>query len=220
MVFRDRRDAGKQLSERLLHLRGHSPIVLALPRGGVVVGNEVARALGAPLEVIVARKLGAPGNPEFGFGAIGPGGERVLDRNTVRMLGLTEADIELVAREELQELERRLHHYRGDRPMPELRGRTAIVVDDGLATGVTARAALRAVRRMQPARLVLAVPVSPPDTAESMAAEVDEFVCLHTPPGFMAVGQWYEVFYQTSDEEVLQILERHRGEERQMGSEQ
>jgi predicted phosphoribosyltransferase len=219
MVFRDRREAGKQLSERLLHLRGHSPIVLALPRGGVVVGDEVARALGAPLEVIVARKLGAPGNPEFGFGAIGPGGERVLDRNTVRMLGLSEADIELVAREELEELQRRLHHYRGDRPMPELRGRTAIVVDDGLATGVTARAALRAVRRMQPARLVLAVPVSPPDTAESMAAEVDELVCLHTPPGFMAVGQWYQVFDQTSDEEVMQILERHRGEERPVSGE-
>jgi len=210
MIFKDRMDAGRQLVRRLDHLRDRSPIVLALPRGGVVVAYEIARALGCALDVIVARKLGAPRNPEFGFGAIGPGGERVIDKGSVRMLGLSEADIEAVAARELEELGRRLHHYRGDRAMPDLHERTAIMVDDGLATGVTARAALRSVRRMEPGRLVLAVPVSPPDTAELISAEVDEFVCLHTPAAFMAVGQWYQVFDQTPDEEVIRLLELAR----------
>ena len=210
MQFADRIDAGRQLAKRLEQYRLCNPIVLALPRGGVVVGYEIARALDAPLDVIVARKLGSPRNPEFGFGAIGPGGERVLDRGSVRMLGLTEADIDRIAEQELCELGRRLRSYRGDLPLPDLRGRTAIVVDDGLATGVTARAALRAVRGMEPARLVLAVPVSPPDTAETIRAEVDELVCLDTPAGFMAVGQFYRVFDQTPDEEVMRLLELSR----------
>lgn len=212
MIFQDRRDAGQQLARRLTGLRGEDPIVLALPRGGIVVGYEIARALGAPLDVIVARKLGAPGNPEFGFGAIAPGGVRFLDERTVRWLGLSEERIDRIAAEETEEMERRLHRYRGDRPLPDVRQRAVIVVDDGLATGVTARAAIRAVRLWEPGRLVLAVPVSAPDTARALASEVDEMVCLETPPGFMAVGQYYTDFEQTSDEEVIELLERARRE--------
>ena len=212
MTFRDRREAGQMLAERLTGYRDRSPIVLGLPRGGVVVAYEVARALGAPLDVIVTRKLGAPHNPEFGFGAVGPGGVRVVDPHTVRMLGLAEDEIEEIAAQETRELERRLERYRGDRPMPDLRERAAIVVDDGLATGGTARAAVRVVRGLQARSVVLAVPVAPPDTVESLRPEVDEMVCLHAPAGFMAVGQWYYDFGQTSDAEVIALLERAREE--------
>jgi len=208
VVFTDRHDAGRRLAARLTGYRDKNPIVLGLPRGGVVVAYEVARALEAPLDVIVTRKLGAPYNPEFGFGAVGPDGVRVIDEGTVRMLGLSQEQIERIAAAESQELERRLRRYRGQRPMPDLRHHTAIVVDDGLATGGTARAAVRAVRQLQATSVVLAVPVSPPDTAESLRAEVDELVCLQTPLAFMAVGQWYEDFGQTSDAEVVELLER------------
>ncbi len=212
MIFRDRRDAGQRLTEGLAACRGQQPIVLALPRGGVVVGYEVARALDAPLDVVVTRKLGAPHNPEFGFGAVGPGGVQVLDEGTVRTLGLDAAQIERIAEKERKEMERRQASYRGERPLPDVSGRAAIVVDDGLATGVTAIAAVRAVRQWGPARLVLAVPVSAPGTAARLRDEVDELVCLHEPSGFMAVGRWYEDFSQASDEEVLEILARARSE--------
>jgi len=208
MIFQDRRDAGQQLARRLTHLRGQDAIVLALPRGGIVVGYEIAHALGAPLDVIVARKLGAPGNPEFGFGAIAPGGVRFLDERTAGWLGLSEERIDRIAAEEAREMERRLRRYRGERPLPDVRQRVVILVDDGLATGVTARAAIRAIRRWEPGRLVLAVPVGAPDTVRAVSSEVDELVCLETPPGFMAVGQYYRDFAQTSDEEVTELLER------------
>ena len=210
MVFQDRTDAGRQLAERLGRLEGEHPMVFALPRGGVVVGYEIAQALRVPLEVFVARKLGAPHNPEFGFGAIAPGGVRVVDERSVWMLGLSEREIQHIAAEEMTELERRERLYRGNRLLPDVRGCTVILVDDGLATGVTARAACRAIRKLGPKRLVLAVPVSAPDTADSMRAEVDELVCLHIPPAFMAVGQWYYDFSQTSDEEVIALLEKAR----------
>ncbi len=210
LIFQDRQDAGRQLAERLLGSRYEAPVVLALPRGGVVVGYEVALALEAPLDVIVARKLGAPGNPEFGFGAVGPGGVRVVDDNTVRMLGLSEAQIEQIAARETEEMERRMRRYHGDRPPLELQGRTVILVDDGLATGVTARSAIQAIRAQKPRQLVLAVPVSARDTAEAIRSEVDELVCLNAPLAFMAVGQWYHEFGQTSDGEVIELLERAR----------
>lgn len=210
MLFLDRRDAGRQLAERLTELRDESPVVLALPRGGVVVGYEIARHLGAPLEVVVARKLGAPGNPEFGFGAIAPGGVRFLDEGTVGWLGLPQEVIDGIVEQEAQEMERRLQRYRGGRPSADLGGRTVILADDGLATGVTARAAIRYIRQCRPRRLVLAVPVSAAETARVVRAEVDELVCLQTPAAFMAVGQWYRDFSQTTDDEVIELLERSR----------
>jgi predicted phosphoribosyltransferase len=183
-------------------------MVLALPRGGVVVGYEVAVALGAPLDVLVARKLGSPGNPEFGFGALAPGGARYLNEDTVRLLHLSEEEIERIAEREMREMRRRAEVYRAGGPEPDVAGRTAILVDDGLATGATARAAVAAVRRCDPGALVLAVPVSAPDTAAALRREVDELVCPLVPPGFMAVGQWYADFTQTTDAEVVELLRR------------
>jgi predicted phosphoribosyltransferase len=183
------------------------PVVLALPRGGVPVAAEVARALGAPLEVLVARKLGAPHQPELGIGALAEGGVRVVDPAAVRALHLAPADVEAVATREAAELDRRVHRYRGDRPLPDLAGRTAVVVDDGLATGVTASAALRAAVAAGPARLVLAVPVGSPDTATRLAAEHGvEVVCLEQPWDLRSVGRWYRDFAQTTDDEVLALL--------------
>ncbi len=209
-MFRDREDAGRQLAERLLAFRGENPVVLALPRGGVVVGYQIACALGAPLDVVVVRKLGAPGNPEFGFGAVASGGVRYVDQHTVRMLGLSEEEIERIARAETEQIEQRLRRFRGDRPPPDVQQRTIILTDDGLATGGTARAAIRALRQREPRRVILAVPVSAPDTARALAKEVDDFVCLEQPAYFMAVGQFYGTFEQTSDEEVVELLERAR----------
>lgn len=213
MLFRDREDAGRQLGERLAEYRVDDLLVLALPRGGVVVGYEVARALGAPLDIIVARKLGAPYQRELGIGAIAPGGVRVLDEQMVHQLGITPAQIERIVAEETQEMERRLQHYRGNRPLPQSAGRTVILVDDGLATGVTARAAIQAIRRQEPRRLVLAVPVCPPETAQALHPLVDDLICLATPSDFHAVGLWYESFTQTSDDEVIYLLERAWREE-------
>ena len=208
MLYEDRTDAGRQLALRLEKLRGSDPVVLALARGGVVIGYEVARSLCAPLEVITARKLGAPVQPEFGFGAVGPGGVRVLDADSVRLLGLMPEQIEQIVGAETAEMERRDLRYRGGRERIDVAGRTAILVDDGLATGVTARAAVLAIRQWCPSRLILAVPVSPPDTAVALAREVDEMICLATPSDFRAVGQWYRDFDQTTDEEVIELLER------------
>jgi len=210
MPFEDRTDAGRQLAEHLADLRSAEPIVLGLARGGVVVGSEIAQALGAPLDVLTVRKLGAPGNPEYGFGAIAPGGVRFVDEDSAEMLRLTDKEIAQIAEVELAELQRQNKLYRGERPAPQIADRTVILVDDGLATGVTARAAIQAIRQQGPSQLVLAVPVAPPETARALAAEVDLLVCLETPLHFQAVGQWYRSFQQTTDQEVTELLGRAR----------
>jgi len=210
MVFRDRADAGRRLAEMLTDFQQEDPIVLALPRGGVVVGYQIAEALTAPLDVIVARKLGSPMNPEFGFGAVGPDGVRFINEQTVEMLGLSDIQVDRIADRELAELQRRSGAYRGDLPGSALADKTAILVDDGLATGVTARAAVRSIRQHGPKCVVLAVPVAPSDTAEVLRQEVDEFVCPVVRGDFYAISQFYERFDQTSDEEVIRLLELRR----------
>jgi putative phosphoribosyl transferase len=210
MLFEDRGDAGRRLAERLAPYAEERPVVFALPRGGVPVGAEASRSLDAPLEVIVSRKLGAPGQPEFGIGAVAPGGVRVLNERAVRALGIEEDYLEMVSARELAEAERRLRLFRGDRPYPDLEGRTAILVDDGLATGVTARAALLALRGMNPRRLVLAAPVCASQTAKLLRFETEDLICLLAPTDLEAVGLWYRNFEQTSDEEVIRLLEEAR----------
>jgi putative phosphoribosyl transferase len=215
--FRDREDAGRKLAERMAGYRGESPIVFALPRGGVPVGYEIAHALEAPLDIFIARKLGAPGREEFGIGAVAQGGVRVLNERAVEALKISEEYIERVAKEETEEIERRLLILRGDRPEPEVEGRTAVLVDDGLATGVTARAAVEALRRRNPGRLVLAVPVCAAQSVELLRPEVDELVCLEAPSNLMAISLWYQDFYQVGDEQVVDLLERARRERKERG---
>lgn len=211
MSFADRRDAGRQLARHLSHHARPDTLVLGLPRGGVPVAAEVARGLGAELDVLVARKIGAPGRPELGVGAIAEGGEPILDDQTLRLLGLARADLEDTITAEREEVYRRVERYRGNRPLPDVEGRTVVVVDDGLATGVTARASLRALRARAPGRLVLAAPVGSPDTAAALGEDADEVVVVHTPEHFAAVGQWYENFAQVDDEEVRAALGAARG---------
>jgi putative phosphoribosyl transferase len=208
--FRDRRDAGSKLARPLERYRGERPVVFALPRGGVPVAYEVALALDAPLDVLVARKLGAPDQPEFGIGAVAPGGVRVLNEGAVRRLGIPEEYLDWITAQETAEVGRRLRHFRGDLPELEVAGRTTILVDDGLATGVTARAAVGALRLRGPGRLVLAAPVCAAQTAESLRPEVDDLVCLRCPPDLGAIGFWYADFDQTPDEEVVGLLEEAR----------
>ncbi|MFG3436348.1 phosphoribosyltransferase [Nonomuraea sp. NPDC047897] len=203
-VFADRAEAGALLAERLTHLR--DPVVLALPRGGVAVALPITRRLGGVLDVLVTRKIGYPPSPELGVGAIAEGGEPVLDVGLLRRLGMTPESVADVVAEERAELARRVAVYRGDRPLPGLAGREVIVVDDGLATGGTARAALRAVRTRGPGRLTLAVPVGARETVEAMRREADDVVVLAVPADFRAVGQWYERFEQLSDADVLGLL--------------
>jgi predicted phosphoribosyltransferase len=181
---------------------------LGLPRGGVPVAYEVARALGAPLDVLVVRKLGVPGHEELAMGAIAPGGVRVLNQGLLEQLGIEPRELERVERRERAELERRQQAYRGPRPFPDLRGKSVILVDDGLATGASMRAAVLALRAMNPARIVVAVPVAPPDTCEALLEVADEVKALRQPEPFRAVGLWYEHFPQTSDEEVQELLRR------------
>jgi len=211
-LFRDRADAGRQLAPLLRAYRSPETLVLALPRGGVEVGYEVARLLGAPLDVIVARKLGAPGQRELGIGAIAPGGVRVLDQMTIALLRISAEQIDAVVAEETVEMARRERNFRGGRPALDLAGRTVILVDDGLATGVTARAAAAAIRAAGPQRIVLAVPVCAPETAADLRPEVDDLICVESPSDFLAVGRWYEDFDQTSDDEVIDLLARARRE--------
>ena len=207
-LFKDRRDAGKQLTQELSAYAGRSDvIVLALPRGGVPVAYEVARALNAPLDIFIVRKLGLPGHEELAIGAIASSGVRVLNEDIVRALNIPETVIESIRRRELQELERRERTYRGNRPPPEVRSRTVILVDDGLATGASMRAAVAALRAQNPARTVVAVPTAAAETCEAFESEVDEIVCAMTPDPFYGVGRWYEDFSQTTDEEVPALLE-------------
>jgi predicted phosphoribosyltransferase len=207
--FRDRRDAGRVLAGRLgAYAHGPDVVVLALPRGGVPVGYEVARALGAPLEVFVVRKLGVPGYEELAMGAVATGGVRVLNHDIIEGLRVAESAVEAVTAAEQAELRRRERLYRGDRPVPDVRGRTVILVDDGLATGATMQAAVRALRQQQPARLVVAVPTAAPDTCAQLRDDADDVVCAITPEPFHAVGLWYEDFSQTTDEEVRELLAR------------
>ncbi|MFG2341455.1 phosphoribosyltransferase family protein [Streptomyces yangpuensis] len=206
MLFTDRADAGERLAAALRPLQEERPVVLGLPRGGVPVAFPVARALHAPLDVIVVRKLGVPYHRELGFGAIGEGGVRVISEDIVRSSRVTREALEAVERAEEAELARRARRFRGDRPRVALDGRTVIVVDDGIATGATAAAACQVVRAQGAARVVLAVPVAPPDAVARLRDETDDVVCLSAPPAFRAVGEWYRDFSQTSDEEVVSLL--------------
>jgi putative phosphoribosyl transferase len=210
--FEDRRDAGRRLAGKLSRFEDEQTVIFALPRGGVPVGYEISRALDAPLDVFVSRKLGAPGQPEFGIGAVAAGGVRVLNQDVVRRLGIPDDYVQEITAQELAEVGRRLRYFRGERPETEVVGRTVILVDDGLATGVTARAAVQALRSRKPRRLVLAAPVCAAQTADLFRTAVDELVCLESPSDLGAIGFWYRNFEQTSDEEVVELLERARSE--------
>jgi predicted phosphoribosyltransferase len=217
MRFHDRREAGQELGLRLMQWASDGelfePVVLALPRGGVPVAAEVTRALGAPLDVLVVRKIGVPGRPEVGIGAVVGDDPPLFDRTSLDMLGLSEERLAPDVAREREELRRRAQRYRGDRPEPDVLHRAVILVDDGLATGVTARAALRHLRGREPSRLILAVPVGAPEAASALRAEADDVICLSQPPDFQAVGLWYEDFAQVDDEEVVRILDASRRRE-------
>jgi len=211
--FRDRADAGRRLAARLSgRPELADAVVLALPRGGVPVGREIADALGADLDVMVVRKLGVPGHEELAMGAIASGGVRIMNDEVLSMLYISETDVERVAMREQAELERRERAYRGMRPAPRVRGRIAILVDDGVATGSTIRAAIAALRRQEPARIIVAIPVAPPDVCEMLQQEADEVICLLTPEPFGAISLWYDSFPQLSDEDVRVLLQRVGGE--------
>lgn len=213
MFFKDRTEAGKYLAVQLANYADRDDVVvLALPRGGVPVAYEVARSLGAPLDIFLVRKLGVPGHEELAMGAIATGGVRVLNNDVVDYLQIPEEAIDAVADQEIEELTRRERAYRGDRPEPDVRGKTVILVDDGLATGSTMRAAAAALRQQNPAKIVVAVPVSAPQTCNEYRMGVDEIICAATPEPFYGVGQWYLDFSQTTDEEVRELLERARQE--------
>jgi predicted phosphoribosyltransferase len=208
MLFRDRTEAGRLLAAKLRKYAGRPDVlVLALPRGGVPVAYEIARALHAPLDVFLVRKLGLPGHEELAMGAIATGGARVLNYDVVRSLAVPEEVIDAVTAKEMEELERRERAYRGARPVPVVRGCTVILIDDGLATGSTMRAAVAALRRLGPALIVVAVPVGARETCAELEQEADAVICARTPDPFYAVGIWYEDFSQTTDEEVHDLLE-------------
>lgn len=206
MIFDNRLDAGRRLAGRLREYHSPNTVVLAVPRGGVVVGYEVAGALGAPLDVIIPRKIGAPNQPELAIGAIA-GDNTVLDQQTIGYLGVTQEYIEAEVKRQREEIARRRKLYRDDKPFPSLEGKTVILVDDGIATGATITAAAREVRAHDPEKLVLAVPVAPPETVAHLRREVDDLVVLETPEPFYSVGSWYYEFEQTSDEQVVALLE-------------
>jgi putative phosphoribosyl transferase len=210
--FEDRRDAGRKLAAKLTRFRDGRCVVFGLPRGGVPVGYEISRSLGAPLDVFVSRKLGAPDQPEFGIGAVAAGGVRVLSTEVIRRLGIPDEYVERVTAQEIAEVNRRLRFFRGGRPEIEVAGRTVILVDDGLATGVTAHAAVEALKKRKPGRLILAAPVCAAQTAQLFAPRVDELLCLVSPSDLGAIGLWYRNFDQTTDQEVVQLLEEARNQ--------
>lgn len=211
MLFQDRQDAGRRLAGALADLKGQDCVVLALPRGGVPVAAEVASALGAPMDLLLVRKIGAPGQPELAIGSVIDGGNPIIVRDNllISLTGTTPAQFDAICARELAEVERRRRRYLGNRMPQPLRGRTAIIVDDGLATGNTMHAALQAARLRQPKSVIMAVPVAPPDTLANFRGEADRIVCLATPDPFGAVGHFYRDFEATSDEEVIQLLARH-----------
>lgn len=207
LIFRDREDAGRRLAEELRGYAGRDDVVvLALPRGGVPVARRIADALGAPLDVLLVRKLGAPFQPELALGAVATGGVRILNEELLGQVPVPDEELEEVTAREREELERRERAYRGDREPVPVEGRTVILVDDGVATGSTLRAAIRSLRKRAPARIVAAVPVAPAGSAASLAEEVDELVCVQTPTSFFGISQWYERFPQLSDEAVRELL--------------
>jgi putative phosphoribosyl transferase len=215
MIYRNRSDAGQYLATKLLQYKGREDVlVLALPRGGVPVAFEVAQALQVSMDIFLVRKLGVPGHEELAMGAIATGGVRVLNEDTVNYLGIPPDVIDSVAEMELKELKRREIAYRGNRPEPHVKGKTVILIDDGLATGSTIRAAAQALRGQDPAWIIVAVPVSAPQTCDEYRMGVDEIVCAVTPKRFLGVGRWYVDFSQTTDEEVRDLLELARGEKR------
>jgi putative phosphoribosyl transferase len=212
MLFQDRREAGSSLAGELASFKGKANlIVLGIPRGGVVVGHEIAKALDAPLDVYITRKIGAPHNPELAIGAVASDGTLLIDHQLVRRLGVSQEYVDQESERQKQEITRRVAEYRGDRPGLELAGKAVILVDDGVATGATTLATVRAIKSQQPSELILAVPVGPQDSIESLRQEVDQLVCLHAPEVFWAVGAFYNVFDQTSDEEVKTLLKAARG---------
>lgn len=209
MQFKNRTEAGKQLAEKLKHYQNHpNALVLALPRGGVPVAWEVVRALHLPLDLFLVRKLGMPGHEELALGAIATGGVRVLNQALIQSLHFTERELDTIAQAEQQELERRQWAYRGSRPLPKIRGQIILLIDDGLATGASMRVAVLALRRQQPARIVVGVPIAAPEVCDEFRDEVDEIVCVATPEPFMAVGLWYQDFAQVTDEEVRALMAR------------
>ena len=214
MIFENREDAGRQLAAKLRLYAGGGTRVLALPRGGVPVGYDVARALCAPLDVFVVRKIGAPGREELAIGAIASGGVRVLNEDTIRYLGVDQETIDAITLREARELERREHAYRGSLPAHDVAGRTVILVDDGLATGASMHAAILALRKRAPKELIVAVPVAPADTCAALAQYVDDLVVLAMPEPFRGVGAWYADFAQVSDEQVRELLEAAHALER------
>ena len=210
MPFRNRIDAGRQLAAALMPYKDKNAVILALPRGGVEVGAEIARALNAPLDLLLVRKIGAPVQPELAIGAVIDGGSPLVVRNddVIAMTGTTEAQFQAICHHELAEIERRRKHYLGGRPAIDPHDRIAIVVDDGIATGATMRAALQALRQRRPRKLVLAVPVAPPGAIEALRSEVDEIVCLEMPEDFGALGYFYADFRQLGDQDVIDTLDR------------
>jgi len=208
--FKNREEAAKRLAKELTEYREKNPVVLAIPRGGVVVAYEVAKALNAPLDLIIPRKIGAPGNPELAIGAVTEDGTTILNQHLVAELGISKEYIELEKEEQIQEIRRRIRVYREDAPPQSLEGKTIILVDDGIATGATMKAAIHSIRKQRPSAIVVATPVGPPDTVEELRREVDRLVCLIVFEPFFAIGQFYEDFSQVNDDEVIRLLRLSR----------
>ena len=209
MIFNDRQDAGRQLAAQLAEFASHGDaIVLGIPRGGVVVAEEIARSLGLPLDIFLSHKLGVPGREELAFGAITAGGGRYLDRQLIDSVMISESDVARITSETKRLLDQRALLYRGDRPPVDVAGKTVILVDDGIATGASAFAAIRALREMRPTAIILAIPVAPVSTCAWLQRSVDRLVCLHAPQDFFAVGQFYRSFAQVEDEEIVRLLKK------------
>jgi putative phosphoribosyl transferase len=209
-MFTDRTEAGKILAKALSEYKDKNTIVLAIPRGGVIVAYEVAKALNAPLDLIIPRKIGAPNQPELAIGAVTEDGTTILNRDIVQYLRVPDDYIKTEVKRQIEEIKRRIQRYLGDKPRLSIEGKVVILIDDGVATGATTRAAIASIRKRKPALIVLAIPVGPPDTVKELREDADKVICLMTPEPFFAIGQFYENFEQTSDEEVIQILNKLR----------